>query len=84
MNDDYISLHSFPKKGKTANILKANRYTLQRRNKATEWAMEEYCDMLPESWNIGFGQYRHIRHSTPLKALRDNSYVINCSLCNGC
>jgi hypothetical protein len=28
-----------------------------------------YCDMLPESWNIGFGQYRRIRHNAPLKAL---------------
>jgi hypothetical protein len=31
-----------------------------------------YCDMLPESQNIGFGQYRRIRHNAPLKALRVN------------
>jgi hypothetical protein len=28
--------------------------------------------MLPESWNIGFGQYSRIRHKAPLKALRVN------------
>jgi hypothetical protein len=34
------------------------------------WWWQQYCNMLPESRNIGFGQLRHIRHNTPLKALR--------------
>jgi hypothetical protein len=35
----------------------------------------EQCDVLPESRNIGFGQYRRIRHNAPLKALLSNQLL---------
>jgi hypothetical protein len=35
----------------------------------------EQCDVLPESRNIGFGQYRRIWHNTPLKALHGQRLI---------
>jgi hypothetical protein len=37
--------------------------------------MYTYCDVLPESRNIGFGPYRRIRHNVPLKALRGQQLI---------
>jgi hypothetical protein len=48
----YISLLSFPKKGKKANILKANRLHITKAKEAAEWAIEEYIGDPVNGYNL--------------------------------